>query len=78
MTVDQLGKVQPDTRNPVLVTATKSLGQTENRYFGIHRLKHAMAELGFPAPIFVNTRSNLSVTLRNRAAIMPQKMAFDS
>lgn len=35
LTVDQLGKVQPDTRNPVLVTAMESLGQTENRYSGI-------------------------------------------
>ena len=73
LTVDQLGKVQPDTRNPVLVTAMESLGQTENRYSGIPRIQHAMAELGLPAPVFVNTRSNFSVTLRNRAEVIPQK-----
>ena len=73
LTVDQLGKVQPDTRNPVLVTAMESLGQTENRYSGIPRIQHAMAELGLPAPVFVNTRSNFSVTLRNRADVLPQK-----
>ena len=73
LTVDQLGKVQPDTRNPVLVTAMESLGQTENRYSGIPRIQHAMAELGLPTPVFTNTRSNFSVTLRNRAKVAPQK-----
>ena len=28
LTLDQLGKVQPDTRNPFLVTAMEALGQT--------------------------------------------------
>lgn len=73
LTVDQLGKVQPDTRNPVLVTAMESLGQTENRYSGIPRIQHAMAELGLPAPVFVNTRSNFSVTLRNKSDAATQK-----
>ena len=73
LTVDQLGKVQPDTRNPVLVTAMESLGQTENRYSGIPRIQHAMAELGLPTPVFTNTRSNFSVTLQNRAKLAPQK-----
>lgn len=73
LTVDQLGKVQPDTRNPVLVTAMESLGQTENRYSGIPRIQHAMAELGLPAPVFVNTRSNFSVTLRNKSDAAMQK-----
>lgn len=73
LTVDQLGKVQPDTRNPVLVMAMESLGQTENRYSGIPRIQHAMAELGLPAPVFVNTRSNFSVTLRNKSDAATQK-----
>ena len=33
--LDQLGKVQPDTRNPVLAVAMEVLGETENRYSGI-------------------------------------------
>ena len=32
--IDQLGKVQPDTRNPVLAVAMEVLGETENRYTG--------------------------------------------
>lgn len=73
LSVDQLGKVQPDTRNPVLVTAMESLGQTENRYSGIPRIQHAMEECGLPAPIFINSRSSFSVTLQNRTAARPQQ-----
>lgn len=72
LTVDQLGKAQPDTRNPVLVTAMEALGQTENRYSGIPRIQHAMAELGLPPPVFTDTRSNFTVTLQNRPAAAPQ------
>ncbi len=32
LTVDELGSVQPDTRNPSLVTVMETLGKTENRY----------------------------------------------
>lgn len=35
ITVDQLGKMQPDTRNPVLALELETLGITENRYSGI-------------------------------------------
>ena len=65
LTVDQLGKMQPDTRNPFLVTAMEALGQTENRYSGIPRICHAMAEAGQPEPVFRNERGEFSVTLYN-------------
>lgn len=32
LTIDTLGKVQPDTRNPVLARALETLGLAENRY----------------------------------------------
>ena len=41
LTVDQLGQAQPDTRNPVLVTAMETLGKTENRYSGIPTIRYA-------------------------------------
>lgn len=69
LTVDQLGKVQPDTRNPALVTAMEALGQTENRYSGIPRIRHAMAEAGLPEPIFQDDRREFSVCLYNREAM---------
>jgi len=63
LTVDQLGKVQPDTRNPVLVTAMETLGKAENRYSGIPRIRHAMAEANLAEPQFLNTRSSFKVVL---------------
>lgn len=66
ITLDQLGKMQPDTRNPFLVTAMETLHQTENRYSGIPRIRQAMAEAGQPEPQFENIRGEFSVTLYNR------------
>ena len=65
LTLDQLGKTQPDTRNPVLVTAMEALGKTENRYSGIPRIRHAMAEANLPEPVFANERGTFSVQLYN-------------
>lgn len=65
LTLDQLGKTQPDTRNPVLVTAMEAFGKTENRYSGIPRIRHAMEEASLPAPIFINERGTFTVRLYN-------------
>lgn len=66
LTVDQLGKMQPDTRNPFLVTAMETLGYTENRYSGIPKIRQAMEEAGLPAPVFCDTRGEFSVCLYNQ------------
>ena len=67
LTVDQLGNMQPDTRNPVLVTAMETLGKTENRYSGIPTIRHALQSLSLPEPLFVNSRGGFSVTMYSRA-----------
>lgn len=64
LTVDNLGKVQPDTRNPVIATAMEDLGLTENRYSGIPTIRKVMAEANKPAPEFNDTGSSFKVTLR--------------
>ena len=66
LTIDQLGNAQPDTRNPVLVTAMETLGKTENRYSGIPTIRFAMQSSGLPEPVFLDLRSEFSVTLYNR------------
>lgn len=66
LTLDQLGKIQPDTRNPFLVTTMEALGKTENRYSGIPRIRRAMEEAGLPEPVFSDYRSEFSVCLYNR------------
>lgn len=58
---DQLGKVQPDTRNPVLALALETLGVTENRYSGIPTIRRAMAEYGLPEPEFLDERGSFLV-----------------
>lgn len=63
LTVDQLGHTQPDTRNPVLITAMETLGKTENRYSGIPTIRLAMAEFSLPEPVFKNTTSEFKVIL---------------
>ncbi len=54
--VDQLGKVQPDTRNPVLVKALECLGITENRYSGIPTIRRAMEAYNLAPAEFVDER----------------------
>lgn len=69
MTLDRLGKVSADTRNPAIANAMEILGETENRYSGIPTIIHAMEEYGLPAPIFENDRGIFRVTLyKNKKA----------
>lgn len=67
LTVDQLGNMQPDTRNPVLVTAMETLGETENRYSGIPTIRYAMKNLGLPEPLFIDARGSFTITMHNKA-----------
>lgn len=62
--LDQLGHVQPDTRNPVLAVAMEVLHQTENRYSGIPTMKRELAAFGLPEPEFSIERDNFVVRFR--------------
>lgn len=59
--IDQLGKVQPDTRNPVLATALEILGITENRYSGIPTIRREMAAYRLKEPEFSDERGSFVV-----------------
>lgn len=59
--IDQLGKVQPDTRNPVLATALEVLDVTENRYSGIPTIKKELKNYGLPGPEFADERGQFSI-----------------
>lgn len=63
ITLDQLGQIQPDTRNPVLATALETLKITENRYSGIPTVRREMLENGLPMPQFEDSRGMFKVTL---------------
>ena len=62
--VDQLGKVQPDTRNPVLAMALEVLDITENRYSGIPTIRREMEKYGLPEPEFKDERGSFIVCFR--------------
>jgi len=66
MTLDRLGKVSADTRNPAIANAMEILGETENRYSGIPTIINAMEEHGLPAPVFESDRGVFKVTLYKR------------
>lgn len=75
LTVNDLGKVQPDTRNPVIATIMETLGETENRYSGIPTVRRLLDEADMPEPLFESFRGQFAVTLRNERS--PQTRNID-
>ena len=63
--IDELGKKQPDTRNPVLVTAMEILELTENRYSGIPTIRKVMKDAELKEPVFADERGTFVVTMYN-------------
>ena len=61
--IDQLGKVQPDTRNPALASTLEVIKVTENRYSGIPTIIRTMAEHGLREPEFIDERGTFVVKL---------------
>lgn len=64
--IDQLGKVQSDTRNPIIASELEVLKITENRYSGIPTIRREMKEYDLPEPLFENKRNEFVVTLFNK------------
>ena len=65
LTLDTLGKISADTRNPFIAGAMEVLGETENRFSGIPTIRKSMDEIGLPAPVFELIRGVFRVTLYN-------------
>lgn len=76
--IDQLGKVQPDTRNPALVTILEAMNLTENRYSGIPTIRRDLHAAGLPAPEFLEERGSFIVRFRNAAASTDDTEPVDS
>lgn len=66
MRVDQLGKVQPDTRNSVLASALEVMHITENRYSGIPTIRMEMDRYQLEQPEFVDERGSFIVRLYSK------------
>ena len=66
ISIDNIGKTRPDTRNPRIAVAMEVLGMTENRYSGIPTMYRELKNAGLPAPEFKNERGFFSVCFRKR------------
>jgi ATP-dependent DNA helicase RecG len=65
LTINELGMVGADTRNPSIAAALEILIDTENRFSGIPTIRYEMEAAGLPAPKFDSTRGVFRVTLYN-------------
>lgn len=72
LTLDNLGLVSADTRNPFLASAMEVTKDTENRFSGIPTVRREMKLAGLPAPVFENLRGMFKVTLYNQAPAVQQ------
>ena len=65
VTVEDLGHVPADTRNPFLTGAMEVLGVTENRFSGIPTVMAELEGAGLPPATFESRRGMFRATLRN-------------
>ena len=65
ITIDNLGKVGADTRNPYIAAALEIMIDTENRFSGIQTIRHEMAKAGLKDPVFESSRGVFKVALFN-------------
>ncbi|MDD5603721.1 MAG: ATP-binding protein [Eubacteriales bacterium] len=67
ITLDDLGKVGADTRNPFIASNLEIMIDTENRFSGIPTIRDEMQKAGLIEPLFENKRGVFKVTLFNDA-----------
>lgn len=65
LSIDELGKVHSDIRNPFIASILEILEVTENRYFGIPTIYAEMKKAGLMEPKFESVRGTFKVTLYN-------------
>lgn len=65
LSIDELGKVRADIRNPFIASILEVLEITENRYSGIPTIYAEMKKAGLMEPKFESVRGTFKVTLYN-------------
>ena len=65
LSLDDLGKVRSDIRNPFIASVLETLEITENRYSGIPTIYAEMKKFGLIEPKFESERGTFKVTLYN-------------
>lgn len=75
--INQLGKVQPDTRNPVIASELEVLKITENRYSGIPTIRRVMQEYELKEPEFIDERGTFTVKLYKYAKSQAREVIIE-
>ncbi|MBE6552285.1 MAG: AAA family ATPase [Ruminococcaceae bacterium] len=65
LTINDLGKMPADTRNPFLAASLEVMINTENRFSGIPTVIQEMKNAGLMPPVFESRRGNFKVILYN-------------
>lgn len=65
MSINELGKIHPDTRNPILTNMLEILHITENRYSGIPIIYRELEKNGLPAPVFISQQGEFKIIIKN-------------
>lgn len=68
LSINQLGKVRCEVRNPTLVDILEVLHVCENRYSGIPTIIKEMRDAGLPEPEFITQGGEFKVILKNNIA----------
>lgn len=66
ITIDELGKMSADTRNPFIAGGLEVLLDTENRFSGIPTVINEMQSYGLKPAVFESRRGTFKVTLYNQ------------
>ncbi|HCS11664.1 MAG: ATP-binding protein [Tissierellia bacterium] len=76
ITIDDLGKVAADTRNPYIAGALEIMIDTENRFSGIPTIIAELKKAGMPAPIFIDRRGVFKVIFYKKTVAQDEDSDF--
>ena len=72
ITVDDLGKVAADTRNPYLAGALEIMIDTENRFSGIPTVIAELKKANMPSPVFIDRRGVFKVIFYKKTTVQDE------
>lgn len=73
VSIDELGRIQSDTRNKTLISVLETVHAVENRYSGIPTIRKQCRDAGLPPPIFSSDRGMFKFTMYNGSSNQDQK-----
>lgn len=77
ITVDDLGKVAADTRNPYIAGALEIMLETENRFSGIPTVIAELKKADMPNPVFIDGRGVFKVIFYKKKGEQKKELDFE-